>query len=148
MSEKTILSLTDLKHGLWACFAAAVGLAVVAYQYQQGQIALTQSRITANYEGDAKRDVAIGALQSQLKTADDTGKRLEESLKEQRSLTSQMLLQMATLSGKVSSTEEISRNTQSRIEALNDYLRNERLDPKRGVLDSSSSRRPQGYAEP
>lgn len=140
MSEKTILSLTDLKRFIGWIGASGVAAALLAGQYFYSQLA-------ANYAVDAKQDLAIGSLQSQIKTADDTGKRLEESLKDQRALTSQMLIQMTQLAGKVSSTEEISRNTQSRIEALNDYLRNERLDPKRGVLDSSPSRKSQGYAE-
>lgn len=147
MSEKTILGLTDLKRIIYGCFAGAVALAAFAYQYQQGQIGRNQAQISANYADDAKQDLAIADLKAQIKSADETGKRLEESVKDQRALTSQMLIQMTQLSGKVSSTEEISRNTQSRIEALNDYLRNDRLDPKRGVLDVSPSRKSQGYAE-
>lgn len=141
MSEKTVLGLTDLKRIIYGCFAGSVGLAVVAFQYHQAQI-------TSNFSGDAKQDLAIADLKAQISTADATGKRLEDAVKDQRTLTSQMLIQMTQLSGKVSSTEEISRNTQSRIEALNDYLRNERMDPKRSVLDSSDVRKRQGYVEP
>ncbi len=148
MSDRTILGITDLKRVIIYFACGTVGLAIVAFQYHQSQITAAQVLINSNFSGDAKQDLAIADLKAQISTADATGKRLEDAVKDQRTLTSQMLIQMTQLSGKVSSTEEISRNTQSRIEALNDYLRNERMDPKRSVLDSSEVRKRQGYVEP
>lgn len=140
MSEKTILSLTDLKRFIAWLGAGCIATALLAGQYFYAQLA-------ANGAADSKRDMAIQSLQDEFKHTAETGHRLEKAIEDQRSVSSQMLLEMTKLAGKAASTEEIARSTQSRIEALTDYLRNDRLDPKRGVLDVSPSRKSQGYAE-
>lgn len=141
MSEKTIVTLTDLKRLLGKMGAGFVAIALFAGQY-------VYSQLSANAVGDSKRDLAIQSLQDQFKHTTETGHRLEKAIEDQRSVSSQMLLEMTKLAGKAASTEEIARSTQLRIEALNDYLRNDRLDPKRGVLDVSPSRKSQGYIDP
>jgi len=129
MSEKTIVTLTDLKRLLGKMGAGLFALALFAGQY-------VYSQLSANALGDSKRDLAIQSLQDEFKHTAETGHRLEKAIDDQRLVSSQMLLEMTKLAGKAASTEEIARSTQTRIEALTDYLRNDRLDPKRGTLDS------------
>jgi hypothetical protein len=141
MNEKTILSLTDLKRFLGKILGGCFAAFLLAGQYFYTQLA-------ANGAADAKRDMAIQGLQDEFRHTSETGKRLEKAIDDQRLVSSQMLLEMTKLAGKAASTEEIARSTQSRIEALTDYLRNDRIDQKKTVLDSMPSRRTQGYVEP
>lgn len=129
--DSAVFGIADLKKFfMWTMGVSAAALLGVG-QYFHG-------KLSSNQDADAKRDVAIQQLQDQFKHSSETGQRLERAIEQQQTVSTQMLLQMTQLSGKVSSTEEISRNTQARVEALNDYLRNSHA-PKKEVLSAEDS---------
>lgn len=140
--ERTIVGIGDLKKIIGACFGLALAIVVYLCQHYNGQLMQIGSRLTVMVDIDHGQDKKIQQLEDSLGEARRTNDRIEKTLNDQQRMTSEMLLQMTQLSGKVSATEEVSRTTRDRVEALLDYFQK---DGKRAVISTEDSiRSPRG----
>ena len=134
--ERTIVGIGDLKKIIGACFAAALMLVGYLCQHYNGQLIQLAGQLAVRVETDHRQDTKIQQLEDNLGEARRANDRIENALNDQKRVTSEMLLQMTTLAGKVAATEEVSRTTRDRVEALLDYFRKE---DKHAVISTEDS---------
>ena len=135
-SQRTIVGIVDLKKIIGVCFG--IGIALVGYlcQHYSGQLIKIASQLAIRVEADHAQDKKIQKLEDNLDEAKRSNDRAERSMENQQRVQSEMLLQMNTLSGKMAATEEISRATRDRVEALLDFVRKEN---KNAVISTEDS---------
>lgn len=134
--ERTIVGIGDLKKIIGVCFGIGLALAGYLCQHYNGQLIQLASQIAIRVETDHQQDKKIQQLEDNLGEARRTNDRIERTLNDQQRVTSEMLLQMTSLAGKVSATEEVSRTTRDRVEALLDFVRKEN---KNAVISTEDS---------
>jgi len=134
--ERTIVGIGDLKKIIGVCFGIGLALAGYLCRHYNGQLIQLASQIAIRVETDHQQDKKIQQLEDNLGEARRTNDRIERTLNDQQRVTSEMLLQMTSLAGKVSATEEVSRTTRDRVEALLDFVRKEN---KNAVISTEDS---------
>jgi len=134
--ERTIVGIGDLKKILAVFFG--IGLTLVGYlcQHYNGQLIQIASQMAIRVEADHAQDKKIQKLEDNLDEARRSNDRSERAVQEQQRIQGEMLLQMNTLTGKMSATEEIARSTRDRVEALLDFVRKEN---KSAVISTEDS---------
>lgn len=135
-TERTIVGIGDLKKIIGVCFG--IGLAIVGYlcQHYNGQLISLTTQLATRVDADHAQDKKIQKLEDNLEEARRANDRAERSMDGQGRVQSEMLLQMNTLAGKMAATEEISRATRDRVEALLDFVRKEN---KNAVISTEDS---------
>lgn len=139
--ERTIVGIGDLKKIIGVCFAVALTLMGYLCQHYNGQLVSLSGKLADRVETDHNQDKKIQQLEDNLGEARRTNDRIESALNDQRRVTGELLQQMATLNGKVSTTEEVARTTRERVEALLDYFRKDKGNAVISTEDSVHSPR-------
>lgn len=134
--ERTIVGIGDLKKIIGVCFSIALALVAYLCQHYNGQLIQLSTKLSDRVETDHVQDKKIQQLEDNLGEARRTNDRIETALNDQRRVTTELLQQMASLNGKVSTTEEVARTTRERVEALLDYFRK---DKGNAVISSEDS---------
>lgn len=129
--DSAVFGIQDLKKFFIWSLVAAVSIAGAAGQF-------FYAKLSANSDADGRRDIAIQKLQDSFEHSSQGAVKLQLGLDKQQEIGSQMLLELTKLAGKVASTEEITRNTQARLEVLTDYIR-QNHNPKKEVLQDGDS---------
>lgn len=135
-SQRTIVGIGDLKKIIGACFGVAVLLGGYLCQHYNGQLILIASQIAIRVDADHAQDKKIQKLEDSLEETRRANDRQERAVEAQQKLQSEMLLQMNTLTGKMSATEEVARTTRERVETLLDFVRREN---KNAVITTEDS---------